>query len=92
MHWIVAHGREDVGLISDDLNLNKDWIDTYEDMRQEDDEEPADPILLSLDSPNITSDLRGWRVQKALELERPGKAAVVVTPTFARQRNQTHIT
>ena len=85
MHWIVAHGDEDVRTISEDLDLSTDWIDMYdEDMQDQDEDIEADPVLLNVDSPNISSDVRGWKVQKRLELERPGKAAVSVTPAFSR--------
>ena len=85
MHWIVAHGDEDVRTISEDLDLNTDWMDMYvEDIQDPDADIEADPVLLNVDSPNISSDVRGWKVQKRLELERPGKAAVTVTPAFSR--------
>ena len=85
MHWNLAHGAEDVYTISDELNLSADWIEVYEDMKREDEDDvDADPVLLNIDSPNITGSLRGWKVHRSFEMERPGEARVNLTPAFAR--------
>eukprot|EP00210_Caulerpa_lentillifera_P000296 g289.t1 len=86
MHLIVAEGFEDVKTISEDLGLKSGWISTTP-TRQKLNEGTftGDPILFNLDSPHVTSEMRGWTINRSLEMQRPGRASITVTPAFSRE-------
>lgn len=84
MHCIFALGTDSVKIVSEDLGLDTNWMANYVDIKGNQDIDVIDPVLINIDSPKITGDMRGWLIDRLLELERPAKASVTVTPEFAR--------
>lgn len=85
MHLIIAEGLQDVKTISEDLNLKAGWVNLQRPRNQPEGVVQNDPILINLDAPHVSSEIRGWKIDRALEMQRPAKASITVTPAFSKE-------
>ncbi|GMH38570.1 hypothetical protein BSKO_06454 [Bryopsis sp. KO-2023] len=79
IHWLIAQGDETVASVSDEIDMEADWLEAEEKPKD------SEALLVTVNSPNVGLDMKGWKTADGILLGEPATAIAQFTPLLARE-------